>query len=299
MLISPFEIMLILAAANEHHGPPVSMDAPVLFGTEEWFIPITSTFFVGMLMAVGFFVFFRIGLRNMAEVPGSLQNLIEAAIEGIENFMAGLLEPKVVGWAFPLLGTFFIFIITSNLLGLLPGIGSIGTGGHPVEGSWLPAHVEHVEAGWFRPPTSDANMTIAMALAFFVFNFWWALKYNGPIGLYQHIFGVKGGLKGALYWVLLPLFFLVGLIEVISILIRPVALNFRLFGNIFGGENVLAIMLKAVPFGMGALPFYFLEIIVGVVQAVVFTVLCVAFTATLCSHSEEHHEEEEGGHAPH
>jgi F-type H+-transporting ATPase subunit a len=87
------------------------------------------------------------------------------------------------------------------------------------------------------------------------------------------------------------IFFIVGIVEVISIMIRPVSLSMRLYGNIYGGESVLTLMLKMLPFGIAAVPFYFLELIVCAVQAIVFTMLCVAFTATLCSHSDE-----EGGH---
>jgi F-type H+-transporting ATPase subunit a len=115
----------------------------------------------------------------------------------------------------------------------------------------------------------------------------WALRYNGPFGLVKHLFGVKGGMKG---WIVVPLaliFLFIGLIEVISICIRPVALAMRLYGNIYGGESVLTIMLTNSPLGLGALPFYFLELLVAVVQALVFTLLSIAFIGTLCSHMDE------------
>jgi F-type H+-transporting ATPase subunit a len=83
------------------------------------------------------------------------------------------------------------------------------------------------------------------------------------------------------------IFFIVGIVEVISIMIRPISLSMRLYGNIYGGENVLTLMLKLVPGGIAAVPFYFFELMVCIVQAIVFTMLCVAFTATLCSHSED------------
>src|SRR5881392_2765480 len=83
------------------------------------------------------------------------------------------------------------------------------------------------------------------------------------------------------------IFIFVGIIEVISICIRPIALAMRLYGNIYGGESVLTIMLTHTPLGIGALPFYFLELLVAVVQALVFTLLSIAFIGTLCSHSDD------------
>jgi len=190
----------------------------------------------------------------------------------------------VANWCFPLVATFFIFIVLSNLLGLLPGVGSIGWG-HPVSGG-LPFALQHADVPLFRPPTADANTTVAMAAIFFIMSSYWAFKYNGPFGLVKHVFGVKGGMKGLILIPMTLIFLFIGLIETISILIRPVALAMRLYGNIYGGESVLTIML-AKAWGLAAVPFYFLELMVAIVQAVVFTLLCIAFIGTLCSHSEE------------
>ena len=222
-------------------------------------------------------------------IPTGLQNVIEMVVEGLEDLTKGLLEPKVVRWVFPLVATYFIFIVLSNLLGLLPLVGSLGWG-HPDPHSHLPFALEHADVPLFRPPTADANTTVAMAGIFFIMSTIWAIKYNGPLGLVKHVFGVKGGMKGP---ILIPLFFIflfIGTIEMISILIRPVALAMRLYGNIYGGENVLTLMLGMGPkwmMGLAAIPFYFLELVVAVVQALVFTVLCIAFIGTLCSHEEE------------
>lgn len=240
--------------------------------------------FTWIIAAMIFFVV-RAGTKNLKEVPAGLQNVIEAVVEGLEDVTKGLLEPKVVRWCFPLVATYFLFIVTSNLMGLLPGVGSIGFGHHAAN-SALPFALEHADVPLFRPPTADANTTVAMSLIFFIMSTFWAVKYNGPVGLIKHVFGVKGGMTG---WIVLPLtviFIGVGLIEVVSIAIRPVALAMRLYGNIYGGESVLTIMLGKA-YGLAALPFYFLELIVAVVQALVFTLLCIAFIGTLCSHTEE------------
>lgn len=272
------------AADAAHSGPPVSPFAPELFHVGP--VSITNSMVYTWVIAGLIILVLRFATGNMREVPPRLQNGIEAAVEGLQEMTAGLLEPKVVRWVFPLVATFFLFIVISNLMGLLPGVGSIGWGPKAV-GSSMPFAISHADQPLFRPPTADANMTVAMALCFFIMCTFWAFRYNGPIGLVKHVFGVKGGMKG---WIVAPLaliFIFIGLIEVISICIRPVALAMRLYGNIYGGESVLTIMLHMGPLGLAALPFYFLELLVGVVQALVFTLLSIAFIGTLCSHSED------------
>lgn len=264
-------------------GPLVSVEAPTLFHI--WGIPVTNAMVYTWVIAIFIFIVVRLGTKNMKIIPSGIQNIVEASVEGLENLTKGLLEAKVARWCFPLIATYFIFIILSNLMGLLPGVGSIGYGTLDPN-SKLPMALEHASVPFFRPPTADANTTVAMALIFFFMSAYWAYKYNGVFGLVKHIFGVKGGMKG---WILIPLtlvFAAVGVIEVVSILIRPVALAMRLYGNIYGGESVLAIMFHKL-YGLAAVPFYALEVVVAVVQAMVFTVLCLAYVSTLCSHMEE------------
>ncbi|NBR64193.1 MAG: ATP synthase F0 subunit A [Verrucomicrobia bacterium] len=275
---------LPLAASG---GPPVPPAATTFFQIGP--LPVTSSMIAVWGVAALIVAVVTIGTRRMALVPTGSQNLVEAVVDGVQGMLAGLLEPKVVRWALPLIGTYFIFILLSNLVDLLPGVGSIGYG-HAKEGG-LPFALDHVERPLLRPPTADANLTISMAVIYFIMSTFWALRFNGPVGLVKHIFGVKGKIGGFLLVPMAVIFFIVGIVEVISIMIRPVSLSMRLYGNIYGGENVLTLMLKMLPGGIAAVPFYFLELIVCVVQAIVFTMLCVAFTATLCSHSDD-----EGGH---
>ena len=269
------------APHSAHAGPPVSPDAPTLFHIGP--LPVTNSIIYTWIIAAVILFVIRAGTKKMEETPSGVQNVVEAAVEGLEELTKGLLEPKVAHWVFPLAATFFLFIVISNLMGLLPGVGSIGWG----HASGAPFGIEHADRPLFRPPTADANMTVAMSAIFFVMSTFWALKYNGPLGLIKHIFGVKGGMKG---WIVIPLsliFIFIGCIEVISIMIRPVALAMRLYGNIYGGESVLTIMLTNSPLGLAALPFYFLELLVAVVQALVFTLLSIAFISTLCSHTDD------------
>ena len=282
------------AAGADHSGPPVAPAAPVLYDLGKalglpFSFPITNSMVYTWIIMALLFLVIRLGTRNLKVIPTGLQNAIEMVVEGLEDLTKGLLEPKVVRWCFPLVATFFIFIVLSNLLGLLPFVGSLGWGPRDPESS-LPLALAHTDTPLLRPPTADANTTIAMAAIFFIMSTIWAIKYNGVLGLVKHVFGVKGGLTGP---IVIPLFFIfifIGVIEVISIMIRPVALAMRLYGNIYGGESVLTLMLGMGPkwmVGLAAVPFYFLELVVAFVQALVFTVLCIAFIGTLCSHTEE------------
>jgi F-type H+-transporting ATPase subunit a len=274
----------VAASAAEHAGPAVPMVAPTLFNLGP--LPVTNAMINTWIIAAVIFVLVRLGTRQLNHVPGQLQNVIETVVEALEDMTKGLLEPKVVRWCFPLVATFFLFILCCNLTDLLPLVGSLGYG-TPDKESFLPFALVHADTPWFRPPTADANTTCAMALIFFIMSTYWAIKYNGFWGLLKHLFGLKGGIKGLAAIPLSLIFLFVGIIEVISIAIRPVALAMRLYGNIYGGESVLTTMLVMLPFGVAAIPFYFLELIVAIIQALVFTMLSIAFIGTLCSHDEE------------
>jgi F-type H+-transporting ATPase subunit a len=125
-----------------------------------------------------------------------------------------------------------------------------------------------------------------MALVFFACWIVWALQEVGPVGFLKELFAPKGETTGLLKLLMILVFFVAGCLEVISILFRPVSLSFRLYGNIFAGENLLEAMAKMVP-GFGWLlpiPFYFLELLVGLVQALVFMLLTAVFTMLICQH---------------
>jgi len=288
-LVSAYAPTLLYLGPVPADAPLEELHTPTIFANQ-WpknfpSLPITNSILYTWVVALTILVIVRLGTRKMTEVPSGIQNFVEALVGGLRDMCEGMLEPKVARWVFPLAATYFIFIATSDLMGLLPGVGSIGWG-EPVK-SLMPFAIKHAEAPLFRPPTADANMTVAMAAIFFVMSLWWALKYNGPWGLVKHIFGVKGGFKGLVVIPLSAIFLFVGCVEIISICVRPVALAMRLYGNIYGGESVLAIMLTNSPLGIAALPFYFLELLVALVQALVFTLLSIAFIGMFCSHTDE------------
>src|SRR4029078_7487157 len=148
-----------------------------------------------------------------------------------------------------------------------------------------------------RGGNADLNMTSAMALIFFVLWIIWAIQTNGVVGFLHHIFGPKGETKGVLKVMMVIIFFMAGWLEVVSILFRPISLSFRLYGNVYAGESILEAMSNMVP-SLGWLipiPFYFMELMVGVVQALVFMLLTAVFTLFIAQHDEAH----EKGHSDH
>jgi F-type H+-transporting ATPase subunit a len=127
-----------------------------------------------------------------------------------------------------------------------------------------------------------------MALVFFACWIVWALQEVGPLGFLKELFAPKGETSGLLRILMVFVFFAAGCLEIVSILFRPISLSFRLYGNIFAGENMMEAMSRLVP-GFGWLvpiPFYFLELLMGLVQALVFMLLTAVFTLLICQHEE-------------
>jgi F-type H+-transporting ATPase subunit a len=173
-----------------------------------------------------------------------------------------------------------MLILTVNYLALIPGVGTI----------YQEDSLGHIK-GLLRGGNADLNMTAAMAITFFLLWIVWSFSEIGAKNFFAHIFAPKGSFTGIMKIGMIIMFFLVGILEVVSIFIRPVALSFRLFGNIYGGEQTLEGLMALVPSYLAflpALPFYFMELLVGFVQALVFTLLCAVFLKLMCDHGEEH-----------
>ena len=256
--------------------------APILW--EIGFFKINSSMIITWIVAAVLIICSRIATANIKAVPEGAQNFWEWLVESLYTFLEGIIGHELVKKTFWFFASVFIFILFTNWSGLFPGVGSIGWG-HPGD------HGFHVTRPLFRGTHADFNMTFGMALVFFVCWTVWALQSNGPGGFIKHLFAPKGHFTGALKALMLVVFFAVGLLEVVSILFRPVSLSFRLFGNVFAGETMLETMAH-----MGgnwgwltALPFYFMELLVGVIQALVFMLLTAVFTLLICTHEEGHH----------
>jgi F-type H+-transporting ATPase subunit a len=275
----------------EHHGLP--KPAPVLFygigGDAETGkvgpLAVTNSMVVMLIVAAGIILVVQLATRKAKMIPSGLQNFVEWLVESLYDFFEGVLGEHMVKKTFWFFATIFIFILFSNWAGLLPGLGTIGWAepGH---------HNEHISNPLLRGVNADLNMTLAMAAIFMVLWMYWCLSEIGPGGVVGHIFAVKGHGSGFFGIFLVVVFICVGVIEIVSIGVRPVALTFRLYGNVFAGENMLeSVMMMAGPyFGwLAVLPFYLLEVLVGLVQALVFALLTSVFTALMCEHHEEEH----------
>jgi F-type H+-transporting ATPase subunit a len=275
-------------AEGESHGLPPA--APVLLKVG-WF-QVTNSMVLTWIVAAALILFARRATRVIRQVPEGSQNFAEWLVESLYEFLEGIIGHHLVRKTFWFFATIFIFILFTNWFGLIPGVGSIGWGHPDASGS-----LHHLSEPLFRGANADMNMTLAMAMVFFVCWTVWALQANGPGGFILHLFGPKGDTAGALKLLMIFVFVMVGLLEVVSILFRPVSLSFRLYGNIFAGENMLETMALISPwFGwLIAIPFYFLEVLVGLVQALVFMLLTAVFTLLICEHEEGH---EPGGAHP-
>lgn len=273
-------------AAHGEHGEGhegLTQYAPVLF--EFLGFQVTNSMVVTWVVAALLIVISQLATRNIQVIPSGLQNFWEWVVEALYDFLEGVIGAELVKKTFWFFATIFIFIISANYFGLLPGVGSIGWGTPDETGA-----LHHLSEPLLRGANADLNMTLAMALVFFACWIVWALQANGPGGFLHHIFGAKGESTGFMKVLMIAIFVFAGVLEVVSILFRPVSLSFRLYGNIFAGENMLETMALISPwFGwLCALPFYFLELMVGFVQALVFTLLTAVFVLTICQHDEEH-----------
>jgi len=288
------EVVRAGAAQGEHaekaeHGLPQAA-VPVFNKTGR--LPITNSMVVTWIVAACLIIFARVAMRKVQQVPAGAQNFWEWLVESLHGFLEGIIGPELVKKTFWFFATIFILILFENWAGLIPGFGTIGFGPRDASSRW-PLALDHVSEPLLRGANADLNLTFAMAMIFFGCWTVWALQANGVKGFILELFGAKGDLTGALKFVVGIVFIAVGFLEVISILFRPVSLSFRLYGNIYAGENMLEAMARLVP-GLGWLlpiPFYFMELLVGLVQALVFMLLTAVFTMLICTHEEGHDQE--------
>ncbi len=245
---------------------------------------VTNSMIVTWIVAALLIFAAQAATRNVKLIPEGAQNFWEWLVEALHGLLEGIIGPDLVKKTFWFFATIFIFILATNWIGLVPGVGTIGWGHQTAEGFLVTNPL-------FRGGNADLNMTAAMSMIFFVCWTLWALQANGVKGFILHLFGPKGDSTGALKVLMILIFIFVGCLEVISIAFRPVSLSFRLFGNIFAGENMLESMAHLSGPIWGAIlpiPFYFLELLVGLVQALVFMLLTAVFTMLICTHDEEH-----------
>ncbi len=231
------------------------------------FLPVTNTLMVSWLVTFVLIAFSVLATRRLAMVPSGVQNFFEMIIEFGYDTVEDLAHSRAK-MIFPITMTFFLYIIVANWLGLFPGFGTIGfyesEEGHQV---FVPL---------LRSINSDLNMTLALALISAFFTHMFSIKVLGLKSYLGHWFSLN------------PIILFVGLLEIVGEFTKILSLSFRLFGNIFAGEVVLSTVSSIVAFFV-PLPFYFLEIIVGFVQAAVFMMLTLVFMVILTDKHEGEH----------
>ena len=260
------------AFAAESHG--ISTAAEPLFSVGP--LPVTNSMVTSWIVALALIILIRIAIRKPKLIPTRGQAIVENLVEGVFDLTTPIVGHKVAKATFPLLIALFTFILIQNWSGLFPGVGTIYHHGREL----------------IRPGNADLNGTFALAVVSFIAWFYFILRYAGPSFILKDLFGnkaEKSEVPAFIYYPLFLVFFAVGLIEVISIFVRPISLSLRLFGNVFGGENLLHAMSAITRWGL-PVPFYFLELLIGFVQALVFTLLVSVYIGLICNHGDEHEE---------
>ena len=265
------------ALANEEGVNPKATDLFMIGG-----IPVSNSILTTWILAAVIIIAIRVLVGTPKIVPSKGQALVENMASGLRDALEPIVGKSMIGKVFPTLCGFFIFILLMNWSGLLPGVGTIKF--HNAEGHWLDA---------IRPATSDLNTTLALSIISFVAWTYFVLRYAGFKVLIFDLFGNKADKKELSFpmWIMLSFIFLgVGGIEVVSIAFRLISLSFRLYGNVFGGENLIHALGGIAPYVVPAVA-GLLEVLVGLIQAFVFTLLSAVYIGLICNHEGGHDEE--------
>lgn len=271
VLLSVFSANVLSAAEGVS---PKAYKLTELFG-----LPLTNAILTTWVISLVLILVIRFSVGKPQMVPSKGQAVIENLIDGLRGLLEPIVGKKAFPLAFPLLIGLFLYITVHNWSGLLPGVGTFGY--YDEYG-----HLEY----WMRPANADLNSPLGMALVAIGAWLFISLKVAGPKFFIWELFGNKADKKDtpkAIYVMLTPIFLMVGVIEIVSIAFRPVSLSFRLYGNVYGGENLLASMTGIVPYVIPSI-FYFYEVLVGVVQALIFTLLTAIYIGLMTNHDEDH-----------
>ena len=231
---------------------------------------VTNTLLSAWLTTVVIILFFVLGARKKSLIPGRLQGLVETLFEATLNFCSSVLGPEMARKAFPVVATIFFFVLFNAWLALLPVYQFVGF-----------VHDGEIKAHLLKPAGTDLNMPLALALVSFVFVEYWGLRSHG-LGYFKKFFAVGNLVRGRATG-LIDVF--VGFLEGVSELVRVVSFTFRLFGNMTAGEILVVMITFLVPFV--ATQFVFgLELLVGLIQAVIFASLTVVFLSVAVRHDQ-------------
>jgi len=267
----------VFALANEEGVNPKATDLTSFTVT----IPVSNSILTTWILAAVIIIAIRVLIGTPKIVPNKGQALVENMASGLRDALEPIVGKSMIGKVFPTLCGFFVFILLMNWSGLLPGVGTIK---YNSDGHWLDA---------IRPATSDLNTTLALSAISFVAWTYFVLRYAGFKVLIFDLFGNKADKKELSFpmWIMLSFIFLgVGGIEVVSIAFRLISLSFRLYGNVFGGENLIHALGGIAPYVVPAVA-GLLEVLVGLIQAFVFTLLSAVYIGLICNHDAGHDEE--------
>lgn len=204
-------------------------------------------------------------------IPSGIQNVVELAIEMLYNLVTSVTgDEKQSRKFFPLLATIFLLVLLSNWLGLVPGVGSIGFYEE------IPGHEGEVLVPFFRAGAADMNFTLALAIISVFSAQYFGITALGAVKHAKKFFNFKS-----------PILLFVGILELIGEFAKLISFSFRLFGNVFAGEVLLLVISFLVPYVV-PLPFYALEVVVGIIQAFIFTMLTLVFLKMATMMHEEH-----------
>ncbi len=227
-------------------------DIPFIHFLHQWENVVFSLIAGLFLVVVSFFA-----VRKKTLIPGPLQNALEYAVESLENMVVGIIGPRGKAYV-PFIGTLFLYILTQNLMGLIPGM---------------------------KAPTSNLNTTIALAICVFFYVQGIGIRQNGIFGYIDHLMGSPRDIVG---WIMVPLNFPLHILEEF---IKPMSLSLRLFGNILGedsliaafvGLGIMALSFIHSPIGLPLqLPFFLLSMLLGTIQALVFSLLTTIYISLM------------------
>ena len=236
----------------------------------------TSTLLLAIVDAIILFVMFFLYSRRKKVLPGRIQNALEWMVQVFLNLceeVAGKRKGRVF---FPWVFGIFLFVLMGNLWEIIPGIESLGTINHEIPGCehvsttlgflLLDKNSSNCITAWLRPPSTDLNFTLAIAVVSVVVTQIYGWRMLGAKAQLGRYISLREGVLGLF----------VGILEAVLEVARIISFGFRLFGNLFAGDALLLVMGFLLPF-VGAIPFYFLEIFVGVIQAFVFAMLTLIF----------------------
>lgn len=243
-------------------------------------LPITNAMVTTWVISLALIIGVKIWVGKPTLIPSKGQAVVESFIDSLRGLLEPIVGKHAFPMAFPLLIGIFLFILIHNWSALIPGVGAFG---------YVNDHgsLDY----WFRPANADLNTTLGMALVAMIAWLFISIKSAGLKFFTWELFGNKADKKETplpIYLALSVIFIGVGFIEVVSIIFRPVSLSFRLFGNVFGGENLLVGMTGIVPY-IVPVPFYLYEVLVGVVQALIFTLLVAIYIGLITNHGDEDH----------